>query len=201
MQPFDKLTAIAAPLDMANVDTNMILPGRFLRKVRGPGYERCLFHDLRFDPGGRERPEFILNQPAYRQAKILVAGPNFGWGSSREGAAYALWDYGFRSIVAPTFGDIHYGNLLQNGMLPIVMAEESCQALSRQLHERPGTTMDIDLAAQTVRAPDGAVHAFAIDAAHKERLLKGQDDISLVMQHISQIETVETRLQDEMPWI
>jgi 3-isopropylmalate/(R)-2-methylmalate dehydratase small subunit len=201
MQPFDKLTAIAAPLDMANVDTNMILPGRFLRRIRGPGYERCLFHDLRFDPEGRERPEFVLNQPAYRAAKILVAGRNFGWGSSREGAAYALYDYGIRSVIAPAFGDIHYGNLLQNGMLPIVLTEEDCRALSRQLHERPGVTMHIDLAAQTVTAPDGTRHSFKIDATHKERLLQGLDDIALVLQHIGEIERAEARLQDEMPWL
>jgi 3-isopropylmalate/(R)-2-methylmalate dehydratase small subunit len=201
MQPFDKLTAVAAPLDTANIDTNMILPARFLRKLRGPGYERCLFHDLRFDPEGRERPEFVLNQAAYRDAKILVAGPNFGWGSSREGAAYALYDYGIRSVIAPTFGDIHYGNLLQNGMLPLALPQDTCVALSRQLHKRPGVTLHIDLAAQAVTAPDGSIHAFQIDAPHKERLLKGLDDVALVMQHIGEIERIEARLQDEMPWI
>jgi 3-isopropylmalate/(R)-2-methylmalate dehydratase small subunit len=201
MQPFDKLSAIAAPLDIADIDTNMILPGRFLRKQRGPGYERYLFHDLRFDSEGRERPDFILNQPAFRDAKILIAGRNFGWGSSREGAVYALWEYGIRSIIAPTFGDIHYGNLLQNGMLPIVLAEETCLALSRQLHENPGAIMQIDLAAQTVAAPDKSIHAFQIDANHKERLLQGLDDIALVMQYKNEIERADARLQNEMPWI
>jgi 3-isopropylmalate/(R)-2-methylmalate dehydratase small subunit len=201
MQPFIKLNAIAAPIDIADIDTNMILPGRFLRKQRGPGYERYLFHDFRFDAEGHERPDFILNQPEFRDARILVAGRNFGWGSSREGAAFALWEYGIRSIIAPTFGDIHYGNLLQNGMLPIVLKEETCLSLSRQLHGHPGATMQIDLAAQTVTAPDGSIHSFEIDATHKERLLQGLDDIALVMQYKSDIERTEARLQDEMPWI
>lgn len=201
MQPFRTLVAITAPLDLANVDTNTILPGRFLRKQRGPGYERWLFHDLRFDPQGQERPEFVLNRPAFRNAKILVAGPNFGWGSSREGAVYALWDYGIRSVIAPSFGDIHYGNQLQNGMLPLVLPEQTCRALSRQLHERPGAAIRIDLAAQTVTAPDGSPHRFEIDPVHKERLLKGLDDVALVMQHLGEIERAEARLRDEMPWI
>jgi 3-isopropylmalate/(R)-2-methylmalate dehydratase small subunit len=201
MQPFETLVAIAAPLDLANIDTNTILPGRFLRKQRGPGYERCLFHDLRFDPDDQERPDFVLNQPAYRNAKILVAGLNFGWGSSREGAVYALWDYGIRSVIAPSFGDIHYGNQLQNGMLPLVLPEQTCRALSQQLHERPGVAIRIELAAQTVTAPDGAQHRFEIDPAHKERLLKGLDDVALVMQHLSEIERAEARLRDEMPWL
>ncbi len=181
MQPFDKLAAVAAPLDRSNVDTDTIIPARFLRKQRGPGYERCLFHDLRFDPEGRERADFILNRAEYRDAKILVAGANFGCGSSREAAVYALWHYGIRSVIAPSFGDIHYGNQLQNGMLPIVLREDSCQALNRQLHEEPGARIVIDLGAQTVTAPDGTVHRFGIDATHKERLLKGLDDIALVM--------------------
>jgi len=201
MQPFQTLDAVAAPLDLANVDTNTILPGRFLRKQRGPGYERCLFHDLRFDPQGEERPEFVLNQPAFRGAKILVAGPNFGWGSSREGAVYALWDYGIRSVIAPSFGDIHFGNQLQNGMLPLRLPEEICRALSRQLHERPGAAIRIDLPAQTVHAPDGSSHRFEIDLVHKERLLKGLEDVALVMQHLDEIERAEARLRDEMPWM
>ena len=201
MQPFDKLAALAAPLDVANVDTDTILPARFLRKQRGPGYERWLFHDLRFDADGRERSGFVLNQPAYRGAMILVAGPNFGCGSSREAAVYAQWHYGIRAIIAPSFGDIHYGNLLQNGMLPVRLPEATCQAIGRQLRERPGAQVAIDLAAQTVTAPDGALHRFEIDAAHKERLLKGLDDIGLVLQHLPEIERAEARLEKEMPWL
>ena len=201
MEPFVKLTAVAAPLDMANVDTDRILPARFLRKLRGPGYERWLFHDLRFDAQGAERPEFILNRPPYRDAKILVAGPNFGCGSSREAAVYALWHYGIRSVIAPSFGDIHYGNLLQNGMLPAVLPEASCRALSEQLHRQPGAKLDIDLVSQAVTAPDGASFRFTIDAMHKERLLKGLDDIALVLKHIGEIEAREAGLRKEMPWL
>src|SRR4051812_30440107 len=119
MSPFTTLTAVAAPLEMSYVDTDKILPARFLRKARGPGFERYAFHDIRFDARGNEKPEFVLNQPPFRSAKIIVAGANFGCGSSREAAVYALYDFGIRSVIAPSFGDIHYGNQLQNGMLPI----------------------------------------------------------------------------------
>jgi 3-isopropylmalate/(R)-2-methylmalate dehydratase small subunit len=201
MEPFRKLHAVAAPLDRGNLDTDTIIPARFLRKQRGPGYERCLFHDLRFDAEGRERGDFVLNQIPFRDAKILVAGPNFGCGSSREAAVYALWHYGVRAVIAPSFGDIHYGNLLQNGMLPVRLPEDVCEALGRQLHEGPGAQIAIDLAAQTVTAPDGTTHRFEIDATHRERLLQGLDDIGLVLQHLPEIERAEARLKKEMPWL
>ena len=200
MEPFNRLQAVAAPLDRSDIDTDTIIPARFLRKMRGPGYEKCLFHDLRFDAEGHEK-DFILNRPGFRGAKILVAGPNFGCGSSREAAVYAQWHYGIRAVIAPSFGDIHYGNLLQNGMLPVRLPEKVCQALSRQLHARPGAQVSIDLAEQTVSAPDGAVHRFEIDATHKERLLKGLDDIGLVLEHLPEIERAEERLKREMPWL
>jgi 3-isopropylmalate/(R)-2-methylmalate dehydratase small subunit len=129
MEPFTKLTATAAPIDILNCDTDRIIPARFLRKPREPGFERWLFHDIRFDAEGNERPEFILNQPAYRNARILVADANYGCGSSREAAVYVMYDYGIRSVIAPSFGDIHYGNALQNGFLPIVLTHEECQRL------------------------------------------------------------------------
>ena len=201
MEPFKKLDAVAAPLDRSDIDTDTIIPARFLRKMRGPGYENCLFHDLRFDASGNERREFVLNQIPFRDAKILVAGANFGCGSSREAAVYALWHYGVRCVIAPSFGDIHYGNLLQNGMLPVVLPQAACEALSRQLHEHPGTKLAIDLAAQTVTAPEGTAHHFEIDVTHKERLLKGLDDVGLVLQHLAEIERVEARLSKEMPWL
>src|SRR5471030_1832642 len=145
MQPFTKLTAIAAPLDMANIDTDKIIPGRFLRKLRGPGYERLAFHDIRFDADGNEKPDFVLNQAPYRNAKILVAGANFGCGSSREAAVYVLYDYGIRSVIAPSFGDIHYGNELQNGMLPVTLSDDICRKLRLQLHASPGAQITVDL--------------------------------------------------------
>ena len=201
MQPFTKLTAVAAPLDMANVDTDKIIPARFLRKARGPGYERLLFHDIRYDADGNEKPDFVLNQAPYRNAKIIVAGANFGCGSSREAAVYVLYDYDIRSVIAPSFGDIHYGNALQNGLLPVMLPDETVQKLRQQLHDQPGAQIAIDLESQTVTGPDGATYRFDIDPNHKERLLKGLDDIGLVMQNIKEIEAFEKGYHKEMPWL
>ena len=201
MQSFTKLTAIAAPLDMANIDTDKIIPARYLRKLRGPGYEKLAFHDIRYDVNGNDRPDFILNQAPYRHAKILIAGANFGCGSSREAAVYVLYDYGIRSVIAPSFGDIHYGNELQNGMLPVTLPDEICQRLRRQLHDKPGAQIGVDLEAQTVTGPDGATYRFEIDPNHRERLLKGLDDIGLVMQNIEAIEGFEDRYHRELPWL
>jgi 3-isopropylmalate/(R)-2-methylmalate dehydratase small subunit len=201
MQPFTTLTAVAAPIDMANVDTDKIIPARFLRKPRGPGYADLAFHDIRYDAEGKENPGFVLNQAPYRNARILVAGANFGCGSSREAAVYVLYDYGIRSVIAPSFGDIHYGNELQNGMLPVILPDAACQELRGQLHKEPGARISIDLEAQTVTAPDGTCHRFQIDGNHKERLLKGLDDVGLVMQNIKEIEAFEQRYHREMPWL
>ncbi|MCC6531236.1 MAG: 3-isopropylmalate dehydratase small subunit [Burkholderiales bacterium] len=201
MEPFTTLSAVAAPIDIVNCDTDRIIPARFLRKPRASGYDRWLFHDMRFDASGNERPEFVLNQPAYRGARILVAAPNYGCGSSREQAVYVMYDYGIRSVIAPSFGDIHYGNALQNGFLPIVLSEEQCGRLREQLHAAPGASISIDLAAQTVTGPDGARYRFDIDPAAKERLLKGLDDVGLVLQHIERIEGFEERYLAEQPWV
>jgi 3-isopropylmalate/(R)-2-methylmalate dehydratase small subunit len=201
MEAFTTLTGVAAPLDMANVDTDKIIPGRFLRKLRGPGYDRLAFHDIRFNADGSENPDFVLNQPAYRNAKILVAAANFGCGSSREAAVYVMYDFGIRCVIAPSFGDIHYGNELQNGMLPVVLPDSVCATLRAQLHASPGAQITVDLAAQTVGGPDAATYGFEIDASHKERLLKGLDDIGLVLQHLKEIEAFEKRHAAAMPWL
>jgi len=201
MESFTKLSATAAPIDITNCDTDRIIPARFLRKPRVPGYERWLFHDVRFDADGNERPDFILNQAPYRTAKILVAGANYGCGSSREQAVYVMYDYGIRSVIAPSFGDIHYGNALQNGFLPIVLPDADCRRLREQLHAQPGAAITVDLPAQTVTGPDGRVYRFEIDAAAKERLVKGLDDVGLVLQHIERIEGFEQRYVDEQPWV
>ena len=201
MQPFTKLSAVAAPLEMANIDTDQIIPARFLRKLREPGYEKLAFHDIRYDANGNDRPDFVLNQTPYRKAKILVAGANFGCGSSREAAVYVLYDYGIRAVIAPSFGDIHYGNELQNGMLPVVLSNAACQKLRQQLRDQPGAEIGVDLEAQTVTGPDGAAYRFDMDANHKERLLKGLDDIGLVMQNIEAIEAFEKRHHSELPWL
>lgn len=200
MEPFTKLSAVAAPIDITNCDTDRIIPARFLRKARGPGFERLLFHDIRFDAEGNEWSEFILNQAPYRAAKILVAGANYGCGSSREAAVYAMYDYGIRSVIAPSFGDIHYGNALQNGFLPIVLSDGDCRTLREQLHAHPGASIAIDLPAQNVTGPDGTVYRFEIDKAAKERLIKGLDDVGLVLQHIERIEGFEERYLAENKW-
>jgi 3-isopropylmalate/(R)-2-methylmalate dehydratase small subunit len=195
------LTAVAAPLALANIDTDKIIPARFLRRLREPGYEKLAFHDIRYDADGKDRPDFVLNQAPYKNAKILVAGANFGCGSSREAAVYVMFDYGIRSVIAPSFGDIHYGNELQNGMLPVVLPDATCQKLRQQLHAQPGARVTVDLEAQTVTGPDGATHRFDIDANHKERLLKGLDDIGLVMQNINEIEAFEKKHHEAWPWL
>lgn len=203
MKAFTTLTAVAAPLDMANIDTDRIIPVRFLRKLRNEkaGYDPYLFHDMRFDNEGRENPDFVLNKPAYRKAGILVAGANFGCGSSREGAVYALLDYGIRSVIAPSFGDIHYANELQNGMLPVTLPEEICRGLRAQLQTQPGATLAIDLPAQTVTDTEGTAHPFMIDPVYKERLLKGLDDIGLVLEYTPAIEGFEQNYHAGRPWL
>jgi 3-isopropylmalate/(R)-2-methylmalate dehydratase small subunit len=203
MKPFTTLSAVAAPIDLANVDTDKLIPARLLRKLRTPesGYENYLFHDMRFDAEGRERPEFVLNQAPYRKAGILVASANFGCGSSREGAVYALMDYGIRSVIASSFGDIHYGNQIQNGMLPATLPEEVCADLRAQLHERPGATLTIDLPAQTVTDTRGVTHRFHIDGVYKERLLKGLDEVGLVLEYLPEIEAYEERRYAKAPWV
>jgi len=201
MEAFTKLTAVAAPLEMANVDTDKIIPGRFLRKLRGPGYDKLAFHDIRFNADGSENPGFVLNKASYRNAKIIVAATNFGCGSSREAAVYVMWDFGIRCVIAPSFGDIHYGNELQNGMLPVVLPDDICAKLRAQLNAQPGAAISVDLETQKVIGPDGAQYAFDIDANSKERLLKGLDDIGLVMQFGKEIETFEQRHAAAMPWL
>jgi 3-isopropylmalate/(R)-2-methylmalate dehydratase small subunit len=200
MDPFVRFTAVAAPLDMSNVDTDKLLPNRFFRKARGSGLQQYLLHDIRFNGDGSEKPDFVLNQAPYRAARILVTGPNFGSGSAREGAVYAVADYGIRAVIAPSFSDIYSGNMLQNGLLPVVLPGDVCDGLRAALHERPGAEITIDLEAKTVTAPHGDVHAFDIDPSSRERLLAGQDDIDLILAHSKAIESFEQRYLDQYPW-
>lgn len=203
MKPFTRLRAVAAPLDLANVDTDKVIPARYLMKLRSAtaGYDPYLFYDMRFDAHGHERPEFMLNQTPYRKARILVADVNFGCGSSREGAVYALMDYGFRAVVAASFGDIHYANEIQNGMLPVILPQETCRELRAQLLAKPGAELTIDLEDQTVTDTDGRAHAFRIDAMYKERLLKGLDEVGLVEAHLPEIQAFEARHFASRPWL
>ena len=201
MEAFQRLDAVAAPMPVPNVDTDQVIPARFLRKPRKDGYGQYLFHDLRFDDAGREKPEFALNREGYRGARILVADKNFGCGSSREHAVYALWDYGFRAVIAPSFGDIFYENSFKNGFLPIVLPVEAAQALCRALEAAPGTRLKVDLAAQAVIGADGTRHRFEIDAFRKECLLRGIDELDFTLGHRAEIEAFERQQAQAVPWI
>ncbi len=199
MQPFTRLTAVAAPMDLPNVDTDRIIPARFLRKPKSAGYGQFLFHDVRFDAEARERPEFVLNRPAYRRAQILVAAENFGCGSSREMAVWALAGWGLRCVIAPSFGDIFFENCAKNGVLAVILPAETCAALRRQLHEGPGGTMTVDLEGQSVAAANGTLHRFTIDPFRKQALLTGQDEIALTLGYDKEIAAFEARRADEAP--
>ena len=204
MQAFTTLTAVAAPLDIAKIDTGMIAPGRFQRIRRRPGhadYADVFLHDLRFDEDDQRRADFVLNQPAYLGARILVTGPDFGCGSSRESAAYSVLDFGVRALIGPSFGDVFVGNCMQNGIVPVVLPIAAVQEIWRQLKAAPGATMTVDLDAQTVTAPDGAVHRFDIDPTRRERLLKGLDDVGVTLEHLAAIEAFERDNERRKPWL
>jgi 3-isopropylmalate/(R)-2-methylmalate dehydratase small subunit len=201
MRPFTTLTAVAAPIDLPNVDTDRIVPARFLRRPKNDGYGRFLFHDVRFAADGGERPDFVLNQPAYRDARILVTAENFGCGSSREMAVWALDAYGIRAVIAPSLGDIFRGNCVKNGLLPVILPADAAASLRRLLHERPGTRLTVDLDAQTVATPDGGSHRFEIDPFARRMLLTGQDEIGLTLGHEEAIAAFEARHGVEAPWL
>mgnify|MGYP001455940123 CR=1 FL=1 len=200
MTPFTTLTAVAAPMPTANVDTDQIIPARYLPKPR-PELKNGMFHDLRFNSDGSPKPDFVLNKPAYGNAQILVAERNFACGSSREHAVICMLDNGFRAFIAPSFGDIFFNNCFQNGCLPIVLPEARVNQLLRFLLELPGAEIAIDLAAQTVRGPDGQVDTFAVEPFRKECLLKGLDDIALTLQYEKDIAAFETQQKTETPWL
>jgi 3-isopropylmalate/(R)-2-methylmalate dehydratase small subunit len=195
MDPFVVLQGVAAPLDQSKVDTDQILPARFLRRPRKEGYGQFLFRDWMDDP------KFVLNQPVYKNARILVADRNFGGGSSREQAPWALSDYGIRCVVAADFGDIFYLNSLKTGVLPVALSPELCDSLRKQLHDKPGATMKVDLPAQTVTGPDGKTHRFEIDAFRKKCLLQGLDDIGITLQHEASIAAFETQYRQRFDWL
>jgi len=202
VQAFTRLTGVAVPIDLPNIDTDRVIPARFLRKPQGSaGYDRYLFHDVRFDADGSEKAEFVLNQAPYRPATIVVAAENFGCGSSREAAVWALMAYGIRVVIAPSLGDIFHQNCGKNGVLAVILPAAVVAELRRQLHARPGAVLTVDLEAQTVTAPDGAVHCFDIDPFRKQMLLSGQDDIGLTLGYESQIAAYETGHRAAPPWL
>jgi 3-isopropylmalate/(R)-2-methylmalate dehydratase small subunit len=208
MEPFIHLESPAIPLDADNIDTDQIFPGRFLRKPRTMGYGDFLFHDLRFNSDGTKKEDFALNQPGYDTARILVTGSNFGCGSSREGAVWALLDanggllaHGFRVVIAPSFSDIFYNNACRNGLLPVRLPAENCASLRAELHRSPGARIAVDLDSQKVVGPDGSTYSFEIDPFRKECLLKGMDSIDLTLQNLPDVEAFEAARESDVPWL
>jgi 3-isopropylmalate/(R)-2-methylmalate dehydratase small subunit len=198
MNPFKRLTAPAAPLDLPNIDTDQIIPARYLWRPRAAGYGELLFNDLRFAPDGAKVPDFVLNQPCYAGAKILIAERNFGCGSSREQAVWALYDYGFRAVIAPSFGDIFYNNCCKQGVLPVVLPESEITALRAAIAAGPVT---VDLERQVVEAPGDFLAAFDIAAFRRRQLLDGLDDVALTMALIDAIAAFETAYDNDLPWL
>jgi 3-isopropylmalate/(R)-2-methylmalate dehydratase small subunit len=201
MEPFKPLDAVAAPFAVPNIDTDQIIPARFLWRKRDDGWGHLLFHDLRFDDGGAPRTGFILNRPDVRDARIVVADRNFGCGSSREHAVWALYDYGIRAVIAPSFGDIFFNNSLQNGLLPVVLPAATTEDLIAALEREPGTRIAVDLEAQRVTGPDGVQHAFEIDPFRKQCLLEGLDELAFTFGHSEQIDAFEKTYEREVSWL
>ncbi|HUY68316.1 MAG TPA: 3-isopropylmalate dehydratase small subunit [Alphaproteobacteria bacterium] len=201
MQKFTKLTGVAAPLPMTNVDTDMIIPKQFLKTIKRTGLGKFLFNDLRFTPDGKEIADFVLNRPEYRKAQILIAGENFGCGSSREHAPWALLDFGIACVIAPSFADIFFNNCFKNGVLPLVLPKQQVDRLM-QIANKPGAQITVDLETQTVSTyPDNANFSFALDPFRRECLLKGLDDIGLTEKHAGEIAAYESRQKAERPWL
>ena len=199
MEKFGKLTCIAAPLDIINVDTDMIIPKQFLKTIQRSGLGKNLFDEMRYTPEGDEIADFVLNQPAYRAAQILVAGDNFGCGSSREHAPWALLDFGIRCVIAPSFADIFYNNCFKNGILPIVLPQADVDKLMDDAKRGANATVSIDLESQTIKGPDGGEIAFEVDAFRKQCLMQGLDDIGLTLQKATAIDDYEATL-DAQAW-
>lgn len=201
MQAFTTLTAVAAPFYHADIDTDELIPHRYLRKPLSAGYGNFLFFDQRFGADGGETPDFVLNRTPYRGARILVSGPNFGCGSTREGAVYALSDYGFRALIAPSFADIFAANCVQNGVLPVVLEDARVRSICAQLEQAPGARITIDLAGQTVTLPDASTARFDVAASVKAQLLDGLDEIALTQKHADAIASFEQRYRAARPWL
>jgi 3-isopropylmalate/(R)-2-methylmalate dehydratase small subunit len=201
MEKFTELTGVAAPLPMINVDTDQIIPKQFLKTIKRTGLGKSLFFDLRFRDDGSENPEFVLNKPAYRKAKILVARDNFGCGSSREHAPWALLDFGIRCIIAPSFADIFYNNCFKNGVLPIVLPSEDVDKLMDDAQRGANAVIAIDLEKQEIRGPDGRCVRFQIDPFRKQCLLEGLDDVGLTLKKVAKIDSFESSQRSVQPWL
>ena len=200
MQKFDQLTGVAAPLPMMNVDTDMIIPKQFLKTIKRTGLGKNLFDEMRYTTEGKEIPDFVLNKPQYRQAKILVAGANFGCGSSREHAPWALMDFGIRCVIAPSFADIFYNNCFKNGILPIALPKEDVDKLMDDANRGANAIISIDLEKQEIRGPDGGCVRFEMDPFRKRCLLEGLDGIGLTLESEKAISDFEETAKAARPW-
>ena len=201
MNKFETITGVAAPLPLINVDTDMIIPKQFLKTIKRSGLGVNLFDEMRYRDDGSEDPDFVLNKPAYRNAQIIVAGDNFGCGSSREHAPWALLDFGIRAVIAPSYADIFYNNCFKNGILPIVLPQEQVDALMEDAKNGENARITVDLENQTVTGTDGTAYAFEVDSFKKHCLLNGLDDIGLTMEKVSAIDAFEGRAAQDRPWV
>ncbi len=201
MDKFTKLTGVAAPLPRVNVDTDAIIPKNYLKTIKRTGLKAGLFYEWRTNQDGSEKPDFVLNKPAYKNAQILVAGPNFGCGSSREHAPWALLDFGIRCVIAPSFGDIFFNNCFKNGMLPIALPQADVDKLMQDAEKGANATLSIDLEKQEITRPDGGVIKFDIDPFRKYCLLNGFDDIGLTLRQKTKIDDYEAERRRSMPWL
>ena len=201
MEKFTTLTGVAAPLKIINVDTDMIIPKQYLKTIKRTGLGKGLFSEQRYKDDGSENPDFVLNKPAYRQARILVAGDNFGCGSSREHAPWALADFGIRCVISTSFGDIFYNNCFKNGILPIRVSQEELDKLFDDADRGANATLTVDLDKQEIRGPDGGTIKFELDEFRKHCMLNGLDDIGLTMQKKPSIDTFEAKERVERPWL
>ncbi len=201
MDKFEKLTGVAAPMPMINIDTDMIIPKQFLKTIKRSGLGVNLFDEMRYDDDGKEIPDFVLNRPAYRNAEILVAGDNFGCGSSREHAPWALLDFGIRCVIAPSFADIFFNNCFKNGILPIALPPEQVDLLMKDAEKGENARMTVDLETQEITTSDGETIRFEVDAFKKHCLLNGLDDIGLTLEKSASIRSYESQASTARPWV
>ena len=201
MEKFEKLTAIAAPMPLINIDTDMIIPKQFLKTIKRSGLGVSAFHEMRYNLDGSENPDFVLNHEAYKGANILVAGDNFGCGSSREHAPWALLDFGIRCVISTSFADIFYNNCFKNGILPVVVTEDVLQLLMKDAEKGSNARMVVDLENQQIETSNGEVIAFDVDQHRKHCLINGLDDIGLSMEKIASIDAFETQMAQRAPWV
>ena len=201
MDKFTKLSGIAAPMPLVNIDTDMIIPKQFLKTIKRSGLGVNLFDEMRYTLDGQEIPDFVLNKPQYRNAEILVTGENFGCGSSREHAPWALLDFGIRCVIAPSYADIFFNNCFKNGILPIVLPQEQVDILMKDAEKGSNARIEVDLEAQTITSSDGDVFSFDVDPFKKHCLMNGLDDIGLTLEKSTSIQSYEARMSAERPWV